>query len=381
MTAPEVHGYCDPQFSALQDAFVENFAAGEEIGACLALIQDGEPVVDIWAGHSDREGRKDWQEDTLVNVFSSGKAIAAMLMLMLIDRNQLELDVPVAKYWPEFGANGKEAFTVRDAMTHRTGVPGLATPQPWDTPHDWERMTELIAAEAPWFETRTLCYHPNTYGYIIGELIRRVTGKNIHEFGQEELFGPLGADFYFQLDPGEFERVASLTHDDLSFPFDPGSVADRAMSSFLDPPEGTDIWGTPERLAAIMPGSNNYTNARSLAKIGSVMTADGTLAGRTYLSPEICIEAHTEQVRDECPVIGDLRLGLTFGLDGPGFRAPSPSCFHWGGYGGSWLAMDPVTRITAAYTMNRCFMGDHLQDDPRQAPLWSVLSGILERAA
>jgi CubicO group peptidase (beta-lactamase class C family) len=144
-------------------------------------------------------------------------------------------------------------------------------------------MTELIAREAPWFETRTLCYHPNTYGFIIGEIIRRVTGQNIHDFGEAELFGPLGADFHFQLDAREFGRVASLTHDDKPFPFEEGSIPDRAMSSVENPPEGTDIWETPERMGAIMPGSNNYTNARSLAKIGSVMTAEGTVGGHTFL--------------------------------------------------------------------------------------------------
>lgn len=381
MSMPEIHGHCDPRFEALQSAFTDNFAAGEEIGACLALFQDGDPLVDIWAGHADRKRTEPWQKDTLVNVYSTGKAVAALLILMLIDRDQIELDAPVARYWPEFAANGKAAFTVRDALTYRTGVPGFATPQPWDTPHDWERMTELIAREAPWFETRTLCYHPNTYGFIIGELIRRVTGKNIHEFGEAELFRPLDADFHFQLDPRHFSRVASLIHDDKPFPFEEGSIPDRAMSSIEPPPAGTDIWETPERMTAIMPGSNNYTNARSLAKIGSVMTADGTVAGHTFLSPEICREARNEQVHDECPCMGDLRLGLTFGLDGPGFRAPSPSCVHWGGYGGSWLVMDPATGFTAAYAMNRCFMGDHIQEDPRQEPLWAVLSEILETSA
>jgi CubicO group peptidase (beta-lactamase class C family) len=265
----------------LKEAFAENFAAGEEIGACLAVFQGGDLLVDIWAGHSDRAKVEPWRKDTLVNVYSSGKAVAAMLVLMLIDRGQLDLDTPVADYWPEFAANGKASFTIRDAMTHRTGVPGFATPQPWDTPHNWERMTELIAREAPWFETRTLCYHPNTYGFIIGEIIRRVTGQNIHDFGEAELFGPLGADFHFQLDAREFGRVASLTHDDKPFPFEEGSIPDRAMSSVENPPEGTDIWETPERMGAIMPGSNNYTNARSLAKIGSVMTAEGTVGGVT----------------------------------------------------------------------------------------------------
>ena len=380
MAIREIHGHCDPQFSLLKDAFAANFADGEEIGASLAIVQDGEMVLDIWSGHSDREGRKPWRADTLVNVYSTGKAVIATQMLMLIDRGKLDLDKPVADYWPEFAANGKASITVRDAMTHRACIPAFATPQPWDTPHDWDRMVELIAREAPWFDPGTLCYHPHLYGFIMGELIHRVTGQTIHEFGQSELFEPLDADFHFQLHPRHFDRVASLTHS-APLPFEEDSIPARILGGIEDPPAGVDLWETPERKAAIMPGANNYSNARSLAKIGSVIASKGTASGHTFLSPELVQEACTEQVHAVCPCMGDLRLGLTFGLDGPEFAAPTPSCIHWGGYGGSWTVMDPATSTAAAYAMNRCFVGDDIREDARQHRLWTTLSRILDETA
>jgi CubicO group peptidase (beta-lactamase class C family) len=380
MSKPEIQGHCDPQYSALKDAFAENFAAAEEIGACLALIQDGDLVVDIWAGHSDRKGDRVWQADTLVNVFSSGKVVAATLILMLVDRGLLALDAPVADYWPEFAANGKEAVTVRDALTHRACIPGFAEQQPWDACHDWDRVVELTAREKPWFEPRTLCYHPQTFGFIMGELVRRVTGQNIHTFGQAELFEPLGADFHFQLDPKDFDRIAALIDDD-PLPFEDDSIAARTIGSFADPPDDVKIWALPERLSAILPGASNFANARSMAKLGSVIALKGTVAGRRYLSPELVEEACREQVRAEDPTLGDLRLGLTFGLDGPGFRAPTPSCVHWGGYGGSWSVMNPATGTAAAYAMNKCHFEEEVLKDPRQDRLWGALTGILDRLA
>ena len=378
MSTPEVHGHCHPSYGLLADAFAENFESGEEIGACLAVVHDGELVVDLWAGHADRDARVPWQEDTIVTVFSTGKVVAATLALMLVDEGALELDRPVASYWPEFAAEGKAHVTVRDALTHRACVPSFATPVTWQTPHDWDRMIELIAAEKPWFEPGTLCYHPHTYGFIVGELIRRTTGKNIHQFGVEALFDPLHADFHFKLHPDEFDRVASLTHVG-ELPFAEGSVPARAIAGIGEPPPGLDLWERPDRRAAIIPGANNYGNARSLAKIGAVIASGGTVDGRTYLSPALVAEACTEQVHAECPCMGDLRLGLTFGLDGPGFAAPTPSCVHWGGYGGSWSVMDPATGTAAAYAMNRCYTADDIHEDPRQDRLWSALGRLLDR--
>jgi len=352
------------------------------------MMRDGETLLDLWAGYADRKGDIPWQADTLVNVFSTGKVVAAVLVLMLVDRGLLELDAPVAAYWPEFAANGKEAVTVRDAMTHRAGVPGFATPLPWDTLHDWDHMVARIAAEKPWFEPGTLCYHPHTFGFIMGELVRRVTGQDIHTFGQAELFAPLGAEFCFRLDPGQASRVASLTHDP-SPPLEKGSTVERVVSGIADPPKGTDPWEMPERRHAIIPGVNNYSNARGLATIGSVIALKGAVSGRSYLSEALIEEACREQVHAQCPCVGDLRLGLTFGLDGPGFPAPTPTCVHWGGYGGSWIVMDPASRTSAAYAMNHCYVhapGDVeitqvSLEDPRQDRIWRELAGFLKGVA
>lgn len=388
MSATEIHGHCEPSLHELKQAFTRNFAAGEEVGASLALMQDGELRLDLWAGYADRHGSKPWQQDTIVNVFSTGKAVTAMLVLMLVDRGLLDLDTPIATYWPEFAANGKAHVTVRDAFTHRAGVPAFATPRPWDTPHDWASMVALIAAERPWFEPGTLCYHAITFGFIMGELIRRVTGQNIQAYGARALFEPLGAEFCFLLEPEQFPRVASLTHDE-QWPIEEGSILARVMGGLADPPAGTNLWEAPERKVALMPGSNNYSNARGLATLGSVIALNGTVNGHAYLSEALVGEACSEQAHANCPCMGDLRLGLAFGLDGPGFSAPSSTSVHWGGYGGSWIVMDPRARISVAYAMNYCHVhapedediAEISLEDPRQDRIWGALRDVLGSAA
>ena len=207
----DVKGHCTDQFEPLRRAFIDNFSEGREIGASLAVMHKGELALDIWGGYRDRDSKVPWENDTIVNVFSTGKIVAITCMLILVDRKLIQLDNPVAIYWPEFAEGGKEGVTVREAMTHRALVPGFKPPIGFKTAHNWDQFSTAVAAQEAWFKPGTLCYHPSTYGVILGELIRRVTGLSIDEFCRHELTGPLDADFQFRLlDRTDVERTAEL---------------------------------------------------------------------------------------------------------------------------------------------------------------------------
>jgi CubicO group peptidase (beta-lactamase class C family) len=317
-----IHGFCDDAFIPLKEAFEQNFAAGLEIGASFAVSHRGKMVVDLWAGYSDRDKVQPWQEDTIACVFSSTKIMAITSLLMVIDRGLIELDQPIVKYWPEFGAHGKDQVTVRDALTYRALVPSFQKPVPHTVAYDWEKMVELIADEKPWFELGTFCYHPTTYGHILGELVRRVTGQDIREFFLSELAHPLGADFHMGLtDKQDRERVALLTHT-APLPFEEGSIEARVMGAFLPPPDDLDVWQSWRRQSALVPAWTGHGNARSMVKIGNMLAMGGTVGDRCYLSKEMIDEARSEQCHEICPLMGDIVLGLGFGLDGDFFMHP-----------------------------------------------------------
>lgn len=346
----EVHGYCDERFALLHEMFQDNLATGIDTGGSVAATLHGEPVVDLWGGHSDWAFEQPWAEDTICHVFSTAKLVAIITLLLLVDRAQLDLDTPVAAYWPEFGEHGKETITTRQVLVHTSGLPGFGRSVSWDEFLDFDRMVELVAAAKPWYEPgSTTHYSFFASGFVIGELVRRVTGQGFRDFFRTELAEPLGADFHFGTDdPAVHERVAALwPPEDAAYDSDPA----------FDEVEQGD-WLAPECMAALMPAVNALTNARALARIGSVMAAGGTVDERHYLSPETIAEAGTEQSYDHSPFLGWCRFGLGFGLDHPDFPAPTPTTMHWGGYGGSWLTMDPATGLSTAFVPNKLRVGE-----------------------
>ncbi len=375
----DINGYCNNQFEPLRQAFIDNFSEGREIGASLAAMHKGEMVLNIWAGYKDEESKAPWEEDTIVNVFSTGKIVAIVCMLMLVDRELIDLDKPVAAYWPEFAQGGKENVTVRDAMTHRALVPGLRPPISYESAQDWNRFTAAIANQKAWFDPGTLCYHPINYGGILGELVRRVTGLNLDEFCRLELTEPLGADFQFKWG-GRADQARTAT---LNFmaesPFEEGTFEFEVMNSVLEPPPGFEARQSWDQLNSLRPGARGFSSAQGLARIAGLLALGGIFKGKRYLSEAVIKEARTEQVHGTCPLMGELRLGLGFGLDSPGFRAPTPMCYHWGGYGGSVCVIDPVNQTGFAYVMNRCITDEQVQDnggieviDSRLAEFWKA---------
>lgn len=369
----EIHGLCDTRFLPFKEAFAQNFDAGLELGASLAVTYRGKMVVDLWAGYANRKKTRPWQENTIVQVFSSTKVPLILSILMLIDRRLLDLDKTVAHYWPEFGAGGKSEVTVRDALTHRAGVPGFDPPVSFEAVHDWTAITTYLAAQRHWFDGRkVLCYHPVTFGFILGEVLRRVDGRMPSQFFREEIAEKIGADFQMGLrDQSDVSRVTSPQWD-LSPKY---HERERQLGDKINNSVGLGPWMSWERLSAEMPATNGYANGRAIAQICSIVALGGEVNGVRYLSPRTLQEAVTEQVYGEDPVLGVLRLGLGLGLDSEGLRAPTPTAVHWGGYGGSWSLAEPKVGLSLGYACNNLVVNMPTMD-PRLARIGMALEQL-----
>lgn len=379
MTAPiEIHGFCEPHFAALLDAFRENFEKGYEIGASLAVTHHGKPVVDLWAGHADKAHTRPWDEDSIAGVASTTKIPTTLSFLMLIDRGLVALDAPVATYWPEFGAGGKSHVTVRDALTHSAGVPGFEPPVPFEAMFDWDSITRHVAAQPHWFDgRRVVCYHAHTYGFILGEIMRRVDGRGPSQFFREEIADKAGIDFQIGLrsrdDLARLAPMDSLVARPRRAPgSDTNAVAARVERSIVMADPG--VRTTWEYRRADIPSVSGYANARSIARLCAIGAQRGELDGVRYLSEDIVDEAAREQVYAEDPILGWVRLGLGFGLHSKEYPAPSPTSFHWGGFGGSYGIADPAAGISCGYAMNNMFAGWY---DRRSARIWAALGQVI----
>src|SRR5271154_5453584 len=210
---PDLHieGTCDAQFARVKEAFAENFEKRNEYGATVAVTIAGKPVLDLWAGHADKARTRPWTRDTLVNVFSTTKGLTAICAHRLADQGKLDFDAPVARYWPEFAQNGKDRIPVRYLLNHRAGLPAIRKQLPEDAAYDWHVMTTALAAEEPWWEPGTRHgYHALTYGWLVGEVIRRISGMSIGRYLREHIAGPLGLDFKIGLAPDDEARAAEV---------------------------------------------------------------------------------------------------------------------------------------------------------------------------
>ncbi len=344
----DVHGFCDERFEQLGALFRHNQDHGVDEGASLAVTLDGEFVVDLWAGTADRKRTRPWVADTVVHVFSTSKVMVNIAVLLLYDRGLLDLDAPIADYWPEFGQNGKDRITCRQVLVHRSGLPGFGRSIGFEEVHDWDTVIGILERAEPWYEPGTdAYYHPNTSGFMLGEVVRRISGLAFEEFFRQELAGPLDADFHFGLtDPADQARVAQLWYPD------PSTAPDEIDDIVITEIEQGD-WVVPSRMAAVMPSASGIGNGRSIARVGAMIAMGGELGGRRYLSRETIEEAGTEQSFQEDRLLGWCRYGLGFGLDSEYFPASTPTSMHWGGYGGSLATMDPATGMSVGYAPNR----------------------------
>jgi CubicO group peptidase (beta-lactamase class C family) len=368
----EIHGSCDPRFALLKEAFAANFEAGLEIGASLALTHQGKTVVDLWAGWADVARTRPWERGTLVLICSTTKISVMIATLMLVDRGLIELDVPVARYWPQFAQGGKGGVTIRDALTHRAGVPGLDPPVTEEVALNWEAMAARIAAEPHWFGgRRQIAYHFSTYGQVLGEVLRRVDGRGPRQFFEEEIATPLGCDFHIGLtDKADLDRVAEVQWGEP--PPSPEGLALKIVTSVPFPlPPSWDAFSNED------PTGNGFANARSIARLCSIIAMGGEVDGVRYLSREIVAEACREQVFDTCPYLGPISLGLGFGRYHPEhFPLISPNCTGWGGLGGSNGWSESSAGISLGYAPNH-FILEPTPVGVRQMPFAKALEAIL----
>jgi len=347
-------GTCSARFDPLRELFVAKLESGEDLGASLALNIDGEMVVDLWGGWADEARTKPWTENTITNVYSTTKCMTSLAALVLVDRRELDLDANVAKYWPEFAANGKAAIKVRHLMSHTSGVSGWEQPITLEDLYDCEKSAALLAAQAPWWEPGTAAgYHALSYGHLIGEVIRRITGQRLGEFVAAHIAGPLGADFHIGLPPSEFHRIANLVPPQAAAPaasaepmqMDPNSVAFKTTTNPVMTVETT--WTEGWRRAEFGAG-NGHGNARSLARLQSAVACGGEVDGVRLLSPKTIDRIFEVQFNGIDLVIGiPINWGVGYGL------APEGRVCSWGGYGGSSMIIDVDRRMTFAYVMNK----------------------------
>jgi CubicO group peptidase (beta-lactamase class C family) len=374
----EIHGTCEPEFEAVQAAFAGNFEEGLERGASVCVTHRGRTVVDIWAGDADSAGRP-WERDTIVNVWSTTKTMAATCVLMLADRGDLDLDAPVAEVWPEFAANGKGAVTTAHVLGHTAGLPGFDPAIEPAVLYDHDACAANLAAQAPWWEPGTMSgYHAVTQGYLEGEIVRRVTGRTLGTFFREEVAEPLGADFHIGLPESEEHRVGEMQVPGISLGdfegADRGSIGVRALLSC--PLDGTQA-NTRAWRAAEIPAAGGTGNARSVARVHAALANGGTLDGVKLMSTAGVERIFVEQAHTTDAVLGArMRLGTGFGLmnDLIPLSPNRRSCF-WGGWGGSICVIDMDAQISVAYVMNR--MDGALVGDMRGALLVLATFGAL----
>ncbi|MCU1396985.1 MAG: putative esterase, partial [Acidimicrobiales bacterium] len=347
-----IEGTVDERFVAVREQFERNLVSGDDVGASVAVIHDGELVVDLWGGTitGDDGVEKNWQRDTLINVWSTTKTMAALSALVLADRGELDVDAPVATYWPEFAANGKADVLVRHLMSHSAGLSGWQEPIAADDLYDWEKCTSLLAAQAPWWEPGTASgYHAITQGYLVGEVVRRVSGASVGTFFASEIAGPLDADFFIGTPASEDHRVAHVIPPDVGLAgADPLPHDSLIYRTFSNPPLDAAASQTVPWRRAEIPAAGGHGNARSVATAQSVVSHGGERNGVRILS-----EAGVERIFREQTYGKDLilpatfKLGIGYGLVCPEVPiSPNPRACFWGGWGGSLCVNDLDSRTT-----------------------------------
>src|SRR5713226_2991281 len=326
--AAEVHGRCEPAFESLRRALADILDAGSEVGAALAVHVGKQSVVDLWIGHKDSARTRPWDEDTIVNLYSVGKAVTAVCALRLVESGALDLDSPVSRYWPEFAQAGKKHLPVRYLLTHQAGLSAVFRLLPTGAVLQWETMTDALAAQEPWWEPGAgHGYHVNTYGFLIGEVVRRITGKSLGAYLRDEIARPAGIDFFIGFGPELDARCADV------IPPKPGpdgeqrdallardlstlSGLDRMrVGAYRNPPDlsGQGIINSRGWRAAEVPSTNGHGNARAVARLFAALAGDGELGCVHILSPEMIARATGQQVYgDDIVLQRPTRFGLGF---------------------------------------------------------------------
>lgn len=370
----DIRGVAAKGFEPVRDAFARNFAEGLELGAGFAVVRDGEILVNLWGGHADREQSLPWAGDTIVPVYSTTKPIAALIVARLVGQGLLDYEAPLAAVWPEFAAHGKDRVTLAQAMAHMAGVPGF--PEPID-PALWldpPALAAALAALAPmWPPGEGSGYHPLTWGYIAGEVVRRASGRSLGTILREEVCAPLGIDFFIGTPASEHERAAEIKRPTELPELGPVNAFKRAafLTRWAAPDRGGAIWRETE-----IPSANGHGTALAVARLYAAYAQQGRIDDREIVPPDAFGALTLSRTKGEdrvLPFTLDFAAGimrnnnLAFG--------PNPNAFGHAGWGGSCGMADPERGIAAAYVMNR--QSNKLQDDPRARRLLAALYACL----
>lgn len=397
-----VHGTCHPRFESVRRLFAERLESRQEVGAAIAFTLEGELVVDLWGGHADRARTRPWERDTLVNTYSTTKGMTTICAHRLVEQGRLDLDAPVARYWPEFAQAGKGAIPVRWLLSHRAGLPAIRKPMPAESLYDWEAMVAALAETEPWWTPGSQHgYSPVTFGHLVGEVVRRIDGRSVGRMFREDVARPLGADFHIGLDPRDDDRVAEMigglaparaeedadpaigarpdarpdTRPDARSEDAPRATAKprfkgpfaQFMQDLTDPttmvgaafnnppiPRG----GVNRRAwrGAEIPAANGHGTARALARIYGALACGGAIDGVRILEAETIARATEEQASGPDATLAGMpiRYGVGFMLRSESMPfSPSPRAFGHPGAGGSLGMADPERRIGFGFVMNK----------------------------
>ncbi len=367
----EISGHCDERFNNVRDAFARNFIERGDVGAACSVVIDGLTVVDLWSGWLDEARTRPWESDSIVGIYSIGKALTAITVLRLLDEQLITLEEPVSTYWPEFGQSGKSGIPVRELLTHEAGLISVRKPLPPGSFLDWELMTSELAAQTPWWTPGSgHGYHSNTYGFLGGEVVRRVDGRSVGTFFREEIAEPLGVDLLIGFGAEYDYRVADAIpyrgqEDPNRRPWltqDPKTLEGLELGRYMayrNPPQkkdGSTNANTRAWRAAEYPSTNPHGNARGVARLFGALARGGDIDGVRVLSEQTIERANTIEADGEDLVLGrPTRFGLGFQLTIPDVRPLGPNPRTFGHYGASALVgfADPDERLGFAYVCNQ----------------------------
>lgn len=361
-----IDGRCSPAFARVRDAFTANFSERGDVGAAFAVVQDGALVVDLWGGHADKARLRPWTSDTLTNVWSTTKGVAAICFAMLVDRGKIRYDDPVARHWPEFAANGKEHVTIAQLLSHQAGLCGFTAPVTMEDIYDQTRAEALLAAQAPlWPPGAQAGYHAVTIGVLANGLFRRVEGRTLAVFVRDELAEAFGLDLLVGLPDADAHRASEIMAPPTLSSTDANPVSSRIQQAALANPVMDPLWANTRgwRLAPL-PSVNGFANASSLAQLYGALAQGGILNGKRLLGPDAIKLATTLRIEGPDAVLGvEGRWAAGFLRNIQGIYGDNETAYGHSGWGGSFAFADPERRLGVSFVMNA--MGNNLIGDPR----------------
>lgn len=375
--ALSIEGEVTSGFEAVRDQFAANFERDEplrEAGAGISVYHRGRRVVDLWGGYSDAARTRPWTRDTLVNVYSTTKGVAAVAIAMAVERGLIDYDAPVVRYWPEYGAAGKERTTVAQALSHQAGLPGFAEPTAPEDIYDWAGCCAKLARQTPsWVPGEATSYHAGTFSYLAGEIFRRAVGKTLSAFIASDIARPLGADIFLGLPVFEDARVAELIAPGVQPDIAALNLPPVALMALTNPDLAPEQANTRAWRAAELPAMNLHATADGIARVFGALANGGALNGVTLMKPQTIARMIEVRSRRKDQLLGfEAHWAHGLARNTTGVFGPNPDAFGHTGWGGSFGYADPDKGIGAAYVMNR--MGPDLIGDARAVALAQAIS-------